>query len=49
MSALPEGTSIYYIYPEETKLIRPKEGQNLVGAINNQMDFFAVEKNVLPV
>ena len=33
MSALSEGTSIYYISHEETKLFHPKEVQNMVSAI----------------
>ena len=33
ISVLPEGTIIYYIYPEETNLFFPKKVQNVVSAI----------------
>ena len=50
MSSLTEGTSIYYIHPEETNLFHPKEVQNVVSAINIRMNFcFSVENNVVPV
>ena len=50
ISALLEGTSMYYIYPEETNMFLPKEGQNVVSAINILMNFcFSVENNVVHV
>ena len=50
ISALPEGTSIYYISPEETRMFHPKEEQNVVIAIKIRMDpCFSVGKNVVTV
>ena len=37
--------SIYYISPELTKLFRPKEGKNLVSAINSRMNLTFVAAN----
>ena len=50
MSALPEGLSIYYIYPESTKLFHPKEGVNLVSKINIRINLcFTVAKHLVHV
>ena len=50
MSALPEGTIIYYILPEEPKLFLPKEVQNVVIAIKILMNlYFSEENKVVPV
>ena len=50
VSALPEKTSIYYIFSEENELFRPKEVPNLVSAINIQTNLcFHVAKRILPV
>ena len=50
MSSLSEGTSIYYISPEETKLFHPKEVQNVVSSINIWMNLcFFVAKNVVTI
>ena len=49
MSALTEGTSIYYISPEETNLFHLKEEKNVVSAIKIKMNFIYVANNVVPV
>ena len=47
--SLLEGTSIYFIYSEETKLFHPKEVQNVVSKINIRMGFFSVSNIFFPV
>ena len=49
MSALTEGMIVYYISSKETKLLQPKEVQNVVSAIKIRMTFFSEENNVVPV
>ena len=50
IQALPEGTSIYYISPGETKPFLPNEHQNVVSAIKIRMNInFLVANNVVTV
>ena len=50
VSELPEGTSIYFVIPEETNLFHLKEVLNVVSTIKIRTNLcFSVAKNVVPV
>ena len=49
-SELPEGASIYYVSSEAKKLFNPREGQNVISAIQERMTLcFGVANNDVPL